>query len=160
MQCPKCGWSNPDDAVKCANCFAELKVAGPPQPTQQMPQPPQQPYAAPQQPYGQQPYVQGPIQAIPDYLVWAIVVTVISVLCCWCLPVPIAFGIVAIVKCSQASNKKALGDYIGALRDANASKTWIYWAAALDAAGLIAWIIYGVFIIIGATHAAHNTSFP
>jgi hypothetical protein len=148
MQCPKCGWNNPDDAAKCANCFAEIKAAGPPQPTQQMPQPPQQPYPQqpqqpyPQQPYAQQPYAPGAIPSVPDYLVWSIVLTVISLFCCACLPVSVAFGIVAIVKSSQANSKKMLGDYFGALQEANAAKTWLYWAAGLDLAGLIASIIY------------------
>lgn len=135
MYCPKCGWNNADDATKCSNCFAEM-APGQPQPTQQVPQ--QQPYA--QQPYGAQPMV-----AVPDYMVWSIVVTVISLFCC---VVGLAFGIVGIVKSSQANNKKAMGDYQGALQDANSVKTWLYWAAGLDVVGLIIAILY--FIFVGA----------
>lgn len=146
MQCPKCGWNNPDDAEKCANCFAELKAAPPPQPTQQVPPPPQQPYGQqqyPQQPYAQQPYTQPPYGAnvpvaIPDMLVWSILVAVISAFCCGCIPVSLAFSIVAIVKSANANNKKAMGDFYGALQDANAAKTWLYWAVGLDVVGLIA----------------------
>jgi len=136
MNCPKCGWNNPDDATKCANCFAEM-TPGQPQPTQQMqPQPPQQPY-------GQQAYAPQPAMDVPDYMVWSIVVTVVSFFCCL---VGLAFGIVGIVKSSQANNKRAMGDYQGALQDANAVKTWLYWAVGLDVVGLIATILYFVFV--------------
>lgn len=164
MQCPKCGWQNPADATKCSNCFSELATAAPgqPQPTQQPPQQaPQQPYA--QQGYGQQPYAPQPYgqesagHFVPDYLVWSILVTIISIPCCACLPVSVAFGIVALVKSSAANSKKALGDYIGAQRDANAAKTWLYWAVGLDVVGLIGWIIYLIGVIMyGAGHGANN----
>lgn len=162
MYCPKCGWNNPDDAAKCANCFAELKPSQPQQPdqTQQMPptQAPQQPYAA-QQPYSQQPYAQQPYgaqpgQAVPDYMAWSIIISVVSLLCCWFLPVSVAFGIVAIVKSSQANSKKAAGDYFGALSEANGAKTWLWWAAGIDIAGLVFWILYIVFVIILASSGA------
>lgn len=151
MYCPKCGWNNPDDATKCANCSAEL-TAGQPQQTQQMPpqQAPQQPYGQPQQPYGAQ-----PAQSVPDYMVWSIVTTVISALCCI---VGLAFGIVAIVKSSQANSKKAAGDYYGALQDANAVKTWLYWAIGLDIVGLIGGVLYFIFIgaMVSKSGMPHN----
>ncbi len=149
MYCPKCGWNNADDAVKCANCFAELKP-GQPQPTQQMPsqpQPPQQPYAQqpPQQPYGQQPYAPqyqpGIAQSVPDYLAWSIIVTVFSLVCCCLVAVPLAFGIVAIIKSVDANSRKRVGDYLGALQAANSAKTWVYWAAGLEIVGVLFWIV-------------------
>lgn len=161
MYCPKCGWNNPDDAVKCANCYAELKPSQPQQPqqTQQMPpqQAPQRPYA--QQPYAQQPYAQQPqggqpAEPVPDYMVWSIVSAVISLFCCFYLPVSVAFSIVAIVKSSQANQKKTLGDFFGALADANAAKTWLWWAVGIDIVGLIGWIIVFVaaFVNSGMKH--------
>jgi len=155
MQCPKCGWQNPDNVTKCNNCFTEMTPAAPqqPQPTQQMPQ---QPYAQqPQQPYTQQPYGQAPGgQTVPDYMIWSVIITIVSLFCCCYLPVPVAFGIVAIVKSSQANNKKAMGDYLGALRESNAAKTWLYWAVGLDIAGLIVAVIYiiGVVLAVGSRH--------
>jgi len=149
MNCPKCGWDNPDDAAKCANCFAEL-TPGQPQPTQQMPQQP------PQQPYGQQ-YQPGPAIDVPDYMVWSIIITILSLLCCCFLPVSVAFGVVAIVKSSTANNKKSLGDYYGALQDANAAKTWLWWAAGIDIAGLIAWIALFILGVTMGGMGAHHT---
>lgn len=156
MYCPKCGWNNADDATKCANCFAEL-TSGQPQATQQMP--PQQ-----QQPSGQQPYPpqqqyaqpQG-LTNIPDNMVWAIVITVLSFFCCCYVPVPVAFGIVAIVKSSQANNKKMMGDFMGALQDSNAARTWIYWAIGLDVVGLIGWILYFSFFAVAMREGMRHT---
>lgn len=144
MNCPKCGWSNPDDSTKCANCFAEL-TPGQPQPTQQMAQQPPQ-----QQPYDQQPVAPQPVQNVPDNMAWSIIITVLSVLCCSL--VSVAFGIVAIVKSSTANNKKAMGDYYGALQDANAAKTWLWWAGGIDIAALIAWIAYVVIFGMAIMH--------
>lgn len=158
MQCPKCGWQNPDNATECNNCFTEMTPAAPqqPQPTQQMPQQPyaqqpQQPYG--QQPYTQQPYAQGALQNVPDHTIWSVIITIVSLFCCCYLPVPVAFGIVAIVKSSQANNKKAMGDYLGALRESNAAKTWLYWAAGLDIAGLIV----DAIIVVLAASSGHHT---
>ena len=123
MQCPKCGWRNPDSAAKCNNCFADLAPAPQqqPQPTQQMPQPPQQqPYAQPpqapyaqqpyaHQPYGQQPYAPGSVQNVPEYLVWSILATL------FCCMIP---GIVAILKSASANSKRAAGDIYGAMQEA------------------------------------------
>jgi hypothetical protein len=167
MYCPKCGWNNADDATKCANCFAEL-TPGQPQPTQQMPsqpqqpQPQQQPYAQqpPQEPYSQQPYAQQPYapqyqpgiaQGVPDYLAWAIVVTVLSLICYCLFAVPLAFGIVAIVKSSEANNRKAVGDYLSALQASNSAKTWVYWAAGLEVVGLLFWIVIIMIAVVSGS---------
>jgi len=153
MYCPKCGWKNPDDATKCANCFAELKP-GQPQPTQQMPsqpQPPQQPYAQqpPEQPYSKQPYAQQPYQPqyqqgwaqpVPDYLVWSILVTISC-----CMP----FGVVAIVKSAAANSRKAAGDYYGALQEANAAKTWLMWGFGIGLAADVIWVLVLIIASVG-----------
>jgi len=153
MYCPKCGWNNADDATKCANCFAEL-TPGQPQPTQQMPpqQPPQQPYA--QQPYAPQ-YQPGVVYSVPDYLAWAIVVTVLSLVCYCLFALPLAFGIVAIVKSAEANNKKSIGDYLGALQAANAAKTWVYWAGGLEIAGAVGWVIV-IIVAIASGGSRHG----
>jgi hypothetical protein len=169
-ECPKCRWINRDDAVRCANCSTDLRAPQPPPPPQYQPPPPQQqqtiqggpgyqqqsygqrppgqpPYG--QQPYGQPPYGQPPYGqpgyqypglavAIPDNLVWAIVVTVLTTLCCGLLPIP--FGVLSIVKASEANSRKAAGDYNGAMAAANASKMWMYIAIGA-----------GVVVVIGAT---------
>lgn len=148
MYCPKCGWQNDEAALKCANCFTNLSVQqNPQQPqpagqTQQMPSQP--PCAQPQQPYSQPVYTQPPSQqqymgpqmgqiyinyeaarTIPDHLMWSIIVTALSFLFCISGFLALPFGILAIVKSAQCSQKKSQGDYYGALSDSNAAKTWL-----------------------------------
>jgi hypothetical protein len=149
MYCSKCGWNNPDDATKCANCSADLQQPAQPQPTQmgQTPQPPQPP--PPGQPYGQQPQAAPqPYVQVPNYLAWSIVITAVSLLsiklCCLSL-VALGFGIVAIVKSAQSNTKKGLGDFSGAVRDADAAKTWLYWAVGVWAVAAVVGIIALVF---------------
>ena len=121
MNCPKCGWSNPDDVAKCANCQAEL-APGQPQPTQQMPQ----------QPYVQQPYVAG---IVPNFMTWSIIVTAIGLLSCN-LP-SLVLGIIGIVKSSSANSKNAAGDQTGAAGEANTAKILCIVGTCLLVVGLL-----------------------
>lgn len=135
MKCPKCGWDNPDNTTKCNNCFTDMAPAAPQQPqyTQQMPQ----------QPYGQQPYAPGAVQNVPDYLIWSILATL------FCCLIP---GIAAIVKAASANGKKNAGDYYGAMQDANAAKTWLWWSFGLGLAGSLAYI--AIFVVAGIMGAS------
>jgi hypothetical protein len=76
---------------------------------------------------------------IPNYLVWAILVTVLC-----CLP----FGIVAIVYAAQVNTKLQAGDIRGAMDSSKNARMWS-WIAFV--AGLAAGAVYGAFAIISAT---------
>ncbi|RHA37864.1 CD225/dispanin family protein [Cellulomonas rhizosphaerae] len=65
----------------------------------------------------------------PNYLVWAILTTVLC-----CLPL----GIASIVFSSQVNSKFAQGDYAGAASSSNKAKQFAMWSA----------IVGGVFIVI------------
>jgi hypothetical protein len=147
IECPKCKWSNQDDAVRCANCSAELRAPQPP-PQQPPQQPPPGGQQYPPQQYGQPPYQQPGYaqyaQSVPDNLIWSILVTIFC-----CLPL----GIVAIVKASEANSKKAMGDYQGAMAAYNASRTWTYWAAGLGVVQVLLGVLWGVF---GAATRMHG----
>ena len=96
---------------------------------QQPPQPP-----PPQQP---PPPPQAPIQ---NYLVPAILVTVLC-----CLP----GGIVAIIYAAQVNGKVQAGDIAGAQKAANNAKNWSLWSAV---AGLVFGVLYILLMIgIGAS---------
>lgn len=141
MYCPKCGWKNSDDAIKCSNCFTELRQASQqPAQTQQMPQ---QPYS--QQPYGQQPYQQpyaSPYAySIPNYMTWAIIILVLSVLCC--APIAIVFSIISLVKVISVNKKKEQGDYAGAMAEANSARTMLIVATVILIIGFIVGLIIG-----------------
>lgn len=111
----------------------------PQQPQYGAPQAPQ--YGAPQYP-GSPQYPGGPQYPAappyqggygptppPNYLVWAILTTVLC-----CLPL----GIASIVFSSQVNSKFAQGDYAGAASSSNKAKQFAMWSA----------IVGGVFIVI------------
>ena len=111
-------------------------------PVQPLPPPPQTPppppqYAPPPQYSASAPpppqHVSNPPGAgagIPNYLPWAIAVT----LCC-CLP----GGIVSIVYANKANSAKAMGDLRAAQEAANQAKTWLIVAVV---GGLLLWVFY------------------
>ncbi|HKI88150.1 MAG TPA: CD225/dispanin family protein [Draconibacterium sp.] len=84
--------------------------------------------------------VQKPQTPPPNYLVWAILTTILC-----CLP----FGIVSIVFASQVNAKYAAGDYDGANKSSKNAKTWAWVSFAVGAAGII---IYAIAIFaLGVT---------
>jgi hypothetical protein len=90
-----------------------------------------------------------PPQAIPNYLVHAILVT----LCC-CLP----FGIVSIVYATQVNTKRDVGDIAGALEASNNAKKWAMIGAG---AGVLAWLVWGLvygFAMMAAIAGGGTTS--
>lgn len=93
-----------------------------------MTQPP--PPGYPQQPpAGQQP---------DNYLVWSILATLFC-----CLPL----GIVAIVKSTQVSGLWAQGQYAEAQAAADSAKKFVKYSVI---AGVVAAVIYGILIAVGA----------
>ncbi len=87
----------------------------------------------PQQPQYQQPQFQQPGGTPPDnYLVWAILSTVLC-----CLP----FGIVSIVKSTQVNNKWALGDFAGAQQASADAKKWAIIAAIAQVVFIILYLL-------------------
>ncbi|MBP2474082.1 hypothetical protein JOF53_002954 [Crossiella equi] len=104
---------------------------------------PQDPYGQPQDPYGnpkQQPggYGYGNPGPAPDnYLVWAILTTVLC-----CLPL----GVVSIVKSNAVNGLWMSGQFDEARRSAEAAKKWAMWSAisavGLWVIGIIAWFLF------------------
>lgn len=78
-------------------------------------------------------------EPIPNYMVWAIVATVIGF--CLCCP-SIITGITAIVFASQVNAKANAGDRDGALKASSNAKTWTLVTAGLAVVGLIINIIW------------------
>lgn len=73
-----------------------------------------------------------------NYMVWAIVVTVLGLCSC----IGLVLGIVGIVFASQVSSKYSLGDYVGAQKSANNAKLFSIIGLILDVIGIIINIIY------------------
>jgi hypothetical protein len=76
--------------------------------------------------------VQQPQTPPPNYLVWAILTTVLR-----CFP----FGIVSIVFASQINAKWAAGDFAGAKTSSKSAKTWAWVSFTVGIAGIIIYLI-------------------
>jgi hypothetical protein len=72
---------------------------------------------------------------IPNYLVWAIIITVVAFcLCCVVGAIP---GVVAIVFATQVNSKLAQGDIAGAQRASANAKLWCWVTTGLAIFGLL-----------------------
>ena len=152
MNCSKCGTQNLDGVTICGSCGALIES-----PVQQKPQETyQQEYqnagAGNQQQAGQygannsfntysapigNPSNGGMVPP-KNYMVEAIIVTVISFACC-CSPISVVLGIIAIVKSNNVKSDFEMGNINGAIDNADSAKNLTIWAA----------VITGVFVVIG-----------
>ena len=73
----------------------------------------------------------------PNYLVWAILTTILC-----CLP----FGIVSIVYAAQVNSKWVAGDYDGALSASKNAKIWAWVSFGVALAVAIIWFILAIVI--------------
>ena len=112
--CRACGAPNQPEARYCAQCGASLSGGQPP--------------AAPVR----------PAQYVPNYLVHAIVVTVLC-----CLP----FGIVAIVYAAQVNGRLAAGDYNGAVEASRKARTWCWASFGVGLALAFVYVAYMVIVL-------------
>src|SRR5216684_9034225 len=119
MFCTQCGANNADNAVVCTQCGRSLQAAVP-LPVQQVPM------------------RQTPGVDVQNYLVFAILTTVLC-----CLPA----GIPAIVYAAQVNGKLQAGDIAGAQLASKNAKMWCWISAS---AGLAVGVIWGILIAIGA----------
>lgn len=85
-------------------------------------------------------------QDVPSYLAHSILVTLFC-----CLP----FGIVAIVYAAQVSGKLAIGDYAGALNSSNNAKKWCWISFGVALAGLVIYILIGIFGAVSNTSTTY-----
>jgi hypothetical protein len=78
---------------------------------------------------------------VPNYMVWAILVTIFCFL---------PTGIAAIVFASQVSTKLAAGDRAGAIESSNKAKTW----------SIVSAVVGVIFVVIVFAAAAGSTNNP
>jgi len=127
MFCPQCGATNADNAAVCSQCGRTLQAL---------------PAAAPMQAQG---VVIPPGTTIPNYLVFAIITTVLC-----CLPA----GIPAIVYAAQVNGKLQAGDIAGAKAASNNAKMWC-WISFGVGLGFI--LLYGLLAVIGIVGSMHQS---
>ena len=119
MFCPQCGANNPDNALVCTQCGRNLQPSAPPTPL------PMTGVVIP------------PGATVPNYLVFAILATVLC-----CLPT----GIAAIVYAAQVNGKLQAGDLAGAQTASKNAKMWCLISLGL---GLALMALYAILIVAG-----------
>ena len=134
MFCPQCGASNADNAAVCVQCGRSLQAAPPVQGIPMQATPIQTPGV-----------VIPPGAAVENYLVFAILTTV---LCC-----P-PFGIPAIVYAAQVNGKLQAGDYLGAQQASKNAKMWCFVSLGV---GLAMVLVYGMLFAFGMLSALHQS---
>jgi hypothetical protein len=86
---------------------------------------------------------------VPNYLVWAILITVASVcLCCIVGTIP---GVVAIVFASQVNSKLSAGDRAGAQESSRKAKLWCWITTGL--------CIFGLLLNVGMRLAGYDNHY-
>jgi hypothetical protein len=115
MFCSQCGANNADTATFCGQCGKSLQAAS-------------------SVPASGVAMGQTPAAYVPNYLVFAILTTVLC-----CLPA----GIAAIVYAAQVNGKLQAGDIAGAQAASKNAKMWCWIAAG---AGVAVGLIYGLAI--------------
>ena len=126
MFCTQCGANNPDTAAVCVQCGRNLQGATP---------------ATPLQTTG---VVLPPGATVQNYLVFAILATVLC-----CLPA----GIPAIIYAAQVNSKLQAGDLAGAQTASKNAKLWCLISLGL---GLGSMVLYGVLIMAGVLSGLHQ----
>ena len=166
MICPKCGAQNMDGVSFCGSCGAQMLSYTPitpeqPQQNANYSQQPQQQFQQ-QPPQYQQPqqspsYSAGSVgnsnyDAFPpkNYQTEAIVVTIISFLCCCGSLISVILGIIAIVKANNVNTEFARGNYLAAKSNADAAKKLTIWAAIVSVVYVIIMLLVYVFIFSAA----------
>lgn len=131
MFCPQCGANNADTAVTCVQCGRNLQpgVASAPLPVSGVVIPPGTSVAT--------------AQPVPNYLVFAILSTVLC-----CLPA----GIPAIVYAAQVNSKLQLGDLAGAQAASSNAKMWCWISFGLGLATIGVSILLMMAGIISGVH--------
>lgn len=142
MYCPKCGNLNDDKAEFCTSCGNKL--------TGTLVEPSEKPSESPGTTSDTISYNNPPVTnyaKVPNYLVWSIINTVVSVFLLNFLALPA--GIVAIVFSTQVDSKLRTGDYEGATKSSRNAKIWNWVATGLDILSVILWVLLVVLFVIG-----------
>lgn len=90
-----------------------------------------------------------PYGRVPNYLVWAILITIASL--CTCCIIGTIPGIVAIVFATQVNSKLSAGDRAGAEQSSKNAKLWCWITTGL--------CIFGLLLSIGMRIAGYDSSY-
>lgn len=138
MYCPKCGTQNDDNAELCTSCGNSLIGIGS--------ESKEIPVSTPITNYSNVSGANYP--KVPNYLVWSIIVTVLSVLLCNIFALPT--GIVGIVFSTQVDSKLRTGDYDGAVKSSKNAKIWCWVTTGLEILSIVLGLLFLALVIIGS----------
>ena len=125
MICPQCGATNADNAAACVQCGRNFQPLAPPVPLQATG------------------VVLPPGATVPNYLVFAILATVLC-----CLPA----GIPAIVYAAQVNSKLQAGDLAAAQAASNNAKMWCWISLGLGLATIAVSIMVAMLGVLSGLH--------
>src|SRR5581483_8575187 len=125
MFCPQCGANNADNAAVCVQCGRSLQAGTPPTPL------PVNGVVLP------------PGAVVPNYLVFAILATVLC-----CLPT----GIAAIIFAAQVNGKLQAGDIAGAQAASTNAKIWCWVSFGLGLATIGVSVLLGMLGVLSGLH--------
>lgn len=152
MKCPNCSAECADQATECDFCghpiarsteqvvppTPPISVAPPPVGMATEASPPPNPYASSPQTTPQSKVT------VPNYLVWAIIVTIIATLTsmfsCCCLPLGLPSGIAAIVYAMRVNKFLETGEVSSAEQASRNAKLWT-WVTTVLAVIFTLWVI-------------------
>jgi len=128
MFCPQCGANNADTAAICVQCGRNLQAPTP-------------------APLPAQGVVIPPGASVPNYLVFAILTTVLC-----CLPT----GIAAIVYAAQVNGKLQAGDLAGAHAASKNAKMWCWISFGVGLSVFVLWFALAMLGILGSIMQHNN----
>jgi hypothetical protein len=151
VKCPNCSAECADQALECDFCghtFADgVEQAAPPAPPVAVVSPSVDAASEslpPPNPYASSPTALRPKVSVPNYLVWAIVATIVATLSsmfsCCCIPLGLPSGIAAIVYALRVNKFLETGEVSSAEQASRNAKLWT-WVTTVIAIIFTLWVI-------------------
>jgi uncharacterized membrane protein YvbJ len=160
MICSKCGVNNLEGQTFCGSCGSPLRNSSS-QPQDNYQKEERQPYKADvtnsyNAPVGASPSNGGLVKP-KSYQTEAIIVTVVSTLCCGSL-ISLILGIIAIIKASKVDSEFAMGNVHEAVQNSESAKKLTIWAAVIAVIWSIIFAILYFFIFAAVVSSSINTN--
>jgi hypothetical protein len=147
MFCPNCGANNADTATICVQCNQAIPLLSS---TPEPPPPPATPTGVPDAPAT--PGAPPPkIADVPNYLVFSIIQTVVSLMCCGLTCgigfIPLALAVIALIFSIQVNSKLGKNDLAGAQASSKNAKLFNWITCGLLVGAIV---LYFLLVFFGA----------
>jgi hypothetical protein len=117
MFCRQCGQENDENTYRCVRCGYQIHSAPVPLETG---------------------------ETIPNYLIFAAISIALAALCsfCYCLPIGLPFGILAVIYSAQVNGRVQAGDVQGARNSAKQAKMWCMVSVGISLGGFALYLAF------------------